>query len=221
MRCGSTYYGIYNGAAPGLLLLGAFGLLEFGRAVTARRAVFVAGYLALLAPAATLAFWPRHDESLETLQDYNTGLADLHHGQFGRARLKLERVYARRPDNTENVFALGNLYLAVGERARAKAFYRRTLELEPTHSRVLNNLGVLALEESRWELASRFLAHAVSLNPEDAKTYFLLARAQQGLGDLESARAAAARAVELDPVRVDFVALRDQLLAPSPPSALP
>ena len=58
--------------------------------------------------------------------------------------------------NAEINFAQGNLHLALGETGAAKDYYLSALRLDPEHVGVYNNLGVLALQESRWELAARF-----------------------------------------------------------------
>ena len=79
------------------------------------------------------------------------------------------------PYNAEINFAQGNLHLALGETGTAKSYYFSALHLDPEHVGTYNNLGVLALKESRWELASRFFRHALEHAPNNAKLYFLLA----------------------------------------------
>ena len=59
---------------------------------------------------------------------------------------------------------------------------------------VLNNLGVLALKEKRWPLAVLFLQSSLKIDATEAKTHYLLARAEQGNGDLAAARTALAEA---------------------------
>ena len=91
------------------------------------------------------------------------------------------------PDNAETNFALGNLWLARGDRDKAKWFYRRTLQLDPRHDRALNNLGVLAIEEKRWPLAEVFLCDSLRIEPNDAKTNYLLAQTRVALSNLDGA----------------------------------
>ena len=219
-------------AVPGLCLVGAYGLYAAWRAIRARQHVFCAIYAAALLAAATFAFWPVTDQTLLTLDDYNTAVADLDAYDLAaaraaagegsgapdprlleRARVKLERVYAISPWHAETLFALGNLWLAKGERTRAKSFYRQTLEQNGEHSRALNNLGVLAIEEKRWALAEAFLTRALEIDADNAKTFYLLAEARFQTHNRAGASAAIEHAVRLRPDQPRFLALRDQIAA--------
>jgi tetratricopeptide (TPR) repeat protein len=197
-------------AVPGLLLLGAFGLVELGREIFAAQWRPVGAYAAALAGACVLVCWPV-DPSLRSVDEFNSSLADIEQNRLGRAQEKLERVYAGHPNNAETVFALGNLWLAKGDRDRAKYFYRRTLELDPQHDRALNNLGALAAEEKRWPLAEAFLNGSLQIEPNDAKTSFLLAQVRWERHDFQGAREAIANAVRLQPDRPEFQKLSHEL----------
>jgi Flp pilus assembly protein TadD len=93
----------------------------------------------------------------------------------------------------------------------AKSFYLTTLRLDPQHEGSYNNLGVLALEEGRGQLAAAFFTKALQQNTRDAKTYYLLSRAHLDSGDSENARNEIEQAIRLDPSRPEFLALRDEL----------
>ena len=75
----------------------------------------------------------------------------------------------------------------------------------------MNNLGVLALEEDRWELAIRFFQGALQASPNDAKTHYLLARAFQGNGDLADAQNEIQLALQLKPEQPEFLQLQQSL----------
>ena len=199
-------------AVPGLLLLGSFGLVEICREVSAARWQSLAAYGAALAGACTLVCWPVA-ASIRSVDDFNSSLADLEQNRLGCAQEKLERVYAGHPDNAETAFALGNLWLAKGDRPRAKYFYRRTLQLDPKHDRALNNLGALAVEEQRWPLAEALLDSALEIEPDDAKTSYLLAEVRCEQHDLPGARVAIAQAVRLQPGSPEFQKLSRELSA--------
>ena len=98
-----------------------------------------------------------------------------------------------------------------GRPDRAKYFYRRTLELDPQHDRALNNLGALAVEEKRWPLAELFLNGSLRIDPDDAKTCYLLAQVRWEQHDLPGARAAIAHALRLQPNAPQFQKLSQQL----------
>lgn len=200
-------------AAPGLLLLGAYGLWSAAVSLHARRVGPTLLYAGLLAGSALAVFWPQSNAELLTLDDYNTALADLRANRLDRAQTKLERVVTVCPDNAESHFALGNLWLARGNRERAKDCYRRTMQLSPGHGAVLNNLGLLALEEHRPELATRFLERSLRFRPDSAHTLYLLASARLEHGEMPAARMAIDAALRLEPGRADFTILRDRLAA--------
>ena len=197
---------------PGLLLCGSFGVVEAWRELTTRRWVPTAAYAALLAAALVVVHRPV-DRRVLYIDDYNSSIADLEQNRLDRAQVKLERVFAGNPNDTETNFALGNLWLAKGDRVRAKRFYRRTLELDPHHDRALNNLGVMAIEEKRWPLAELFLSGSLQIDPDDAKTNFLLAQVRLERNDVNGAHAAMADAMRLRPGDQAFQKLSNEVEA--------
>ncbi len=199
-------------AVPGLLLLGSFGVVEGWRELRARHWLPLTAYATALALACLLVNRPV-DPALLYLDDYNSSLADLEQGRFDRAQHKLERVLLNNQENAETHFALGNLWLARGDRDKAKGFYRRTLQLDPRHDRALNNLGVLAIEEKRWPLAEVFLSNSLQIDPGDAKTNYLLAEVRYERHDLDGAHAAMTEALRLRPGEPSFHKLSDRLEA--------
>ena len=206
-------------AVPGLLLLGSFGAVEVWRELRDRHWGTLTAYAGVLAMACLLVNRPV-DQGLLYLDDYNSSLSDLEQNRLDRAQHKLERVLTGNPENAETNFALGNLWLARGDRDKAKNFYRRTLQLDPRHDRVLNNLGVLAIEEKRWPLAEAFLSNSLRIEPSDAKTNYLLAEARYERHDLDGAHAAMTEALRLRPGEPTFHKFSDQLEA-SRASAVP
>ena len=216
---------------PGLLLLAGFCAVELWRDLARRQWRAAAVYGGVLAVALLIVQRPVTEPGLLQVDEFNSALTDLEqgqidlaqhqdHGRLLRAQRKLEHVLAATPGSAESNFALGNVYLAQGDRNRAKALYRRTLELDPEHERVLNNLGVLAMEEKRWPLAARFLQGSLKIDATDAKTQYLLAQALRETGDVEGARAAAHEALRLRPDRPEFQNL-DRALSHPPPALSP
>ena len=202
---------------PGLLLLASFGLAEVWRDLSTRRwtgagvygVALVAAWLVVERPVAA---------DLQYLDEYNSSLTDMEQGRYGRAQQKLEHSLVNNPDSAETNFAMGNVYLAEGQRDLAKKFYRRTLQLDPAHDRVLNNLGVLASEESRWPLAEKFLQASLEIDASDAKTHYLLARARREQGNLPGATTAIDEAIRLQPGQPEFQRLAREISDPAPAS---
>ena len=143
-------------AVPGLLLFAAFGLWDFWESCVMARYRRAVVYVALVMLATLFVSQPKREASLWALDSYNTGLQALDLNHLEVAQRKLNLAYAYVPDNAELNFALGNLRLAQGDRDAAKSYYFTTLRLDPRHEGSYNNLGVLALEENRGQLAATF-----------------------------------------------------------------
>jgi hypothetical protein len=203
-------------AVPGLLLFAAFGLWELWRNIATARYALAGLFLLLLFFGTAFVSMPQKDPTLWALDTYNSGLQALDAQQIELARQRLDLAYAYSPHNAEINFAEGNLHLALRETDTAKSYYVSALRLDPEHVGVYNNLGVLALQESRWDLAARFFRHALEHAPNNAKLYFLLAQAELKAGERAAARRSIERAVELDPARPEFRALQQGLAEHSP-----
>ena len=78
---------------------------------------------------------------------------------------------------------------------------------------MLNNLGVLAIEEKRWPLAELFLSDSLAIEPGDAKTNYLLAEVRYERHDLDGAHVAMTEALRLRPDEPVFHKFNDQLEA--------
>jgi tetratricopeptide (TPR) repeat protein len=198
-------------AVPGLLLFAAYGLWELWQTSMSSNYRRVSVYCASLVTSAWFVSIPQRDSSLWALDSYNTGLLALDSNHLALAQQKLERAYSYVPENAEINFAIGNLRFAQGNAAAAKSYYLATLRLNPQHEGAYNNLGVIALQGSQWQLAEKFFSKALEQNPHDAKTCYLLAQAHLKVGDIRNASTAIAEAIKLNPNQPEFIALRDEI----------
>src|SRR5262249_27229473 len=148
-------------AVPGLLLFAAFGLCSFWQNIARGRVVNAIVYAGLLTTSAVFVAWPQRDPALWALDAYNSGRQALELNNLAQAEKKLPLAYSYVPENAETNFALGNLYLARHETARAKLFYAITLQLDRGHAGAYNNLGLVALTENQSELAADFFSQAL------------------------------------------------------------
>ena len=199
-------------AVPGLLAGAGVGLVWCWRMASAQRwRPLLTWYLLPLVAAVVLVTLPTRDPKLWALNRYHAGKSLLEHGHPVEADAEAARALAYAPLNAEINFLVANSRLALGDRAQAKEYYRRTLSLDPLHARAWNNAGVVALEEKNWEVAERLLTRATEIQPQNAKTFFLLARASQGRADFARALSTVQKALALDPARLEYQELRTQL----------
>ena len=198
---------------PGLFILAALGLYRLWRDCSLGRYSSVALQLGIVAASVFFITLPRHDPSLWALDAFNSGRLALDLNDLPSAERHLLRAHAFVPDNAEINFALGNLRLAQGDTTGAKSFYRAALQADGKHKGALNNLGVLALEERRWEMAIKFFQASIQADSADAKTHYLLARAELENGNTATALAEIQIALRLQPEQPEFRALLDAIRA--------
>jgi len=191
-------------AVPGLLILGAYGLWELWSFLNGARWAPALSYACAGIAVAMCIATPPADAALWSLDYYNTGIKALDEEDYPVARHDLETAYRYVPDNSEVNFALGLLWQQQGDKRRAETFYGKTLELNPRHLGAWNNLGVLASKEKAWPVAIRCFNQAVDIDPSDAKTHYLQARAFAELGQWDSARASIDEALRLGPGQKEF-----------------
>ena len=85
------------------------------------------------------------------------------------------------------------------------------LRLNPKHKGALNNLGLLALEDNKPAAAEPYLRRALEEDPENAKTFYLLAKAQLALGDLQNARISIERALQRNRDQAEYRQLQEEI----------
>src|SRR5262249_34367578 len=198
-------------AVPGLLLFAAFGLWSLWRDLVNADYQKAGAFVGCLVCGLTFVSWPQSDETLWSLDSYNSGLQALGAKRLSVAKQKLDLAYAYSPANAELNFAEGNLHLALGDRAVAKSYYLSALVLDQQHAGAFNNLGLIALTDNDPALAARCFRHAIQITPNDAKLHYLLAQADFASGQMKEASTQINTALELLPERPEFKVLRAQI----------
>jgi tetratricopeptide (TPR) repeat protein len=89
-----------------------------------------------------------------------------------------------------------------GQRAQAAECYQKALGIDPDRPEVLNNLGILSLEASRYAEAKALFARAIAQSPSYARAHLNLAGALWGLDRHDEALAEARTSVAMDPTAV-------------------
>jgi tetratricopeptide (TPR) repeat protein len=112
------------------------------------------------------------------------------------------------PENSETLFALGNLRLAQNNPVAAQSFYLAVINLDPQHKGAFNNLGVIALDVKEHSEAEKWFRRAEDVDPRNPKTHFLLAKTLLAKNDRTGARTEIDAAIQLKPDQPEFIALK-------------
>jgi hypothetical protein len=196
---------------PGLCIFAAIGLSGLWNDCSLGRYRRVALYLLTLTGAVWLITLPRTDPALWAMRPYDVGREALESGDLARAEEQFARARAYAPDNAEINLALGNLRLAQQNRSAAFSFYSTVLRIDPAHKGALNNLGVMTLEDGKFPEAREYFRKALKQEHGNAKTYYLLAKAELALGNVEDAKTAIANALKRAPAQPEYRQLQEQI----------
>ncbi len=214
-------------AVPGLLILGSCGLSRVWESISARRWGALLVSLLIFAASAAWVWQPVDPGLLRSQEPFNLAIGEMEVSQslrehedapgamvyLDRAQRHLETAQQFAPESIPLLFALGNLWQQKGDATQAKLLYLQVLARDSRHADALNNLGVLAMEEKQWSEAERLFAAALAIEPEDAKTHYLLARTLLAQGRPSEARTAIDAAVRLQPGVPEFTDFRQKLPA--------
>jgi len=200
-------------AVPGLILMAVTGLWEFWIFLLHGKWAQTGLYAAGTAASVLFVAQPQDDPGLWSLDYYNTGIKATEADDLASAEKNMAIAYEYVPENSEINFAFGNIWLKKGDRTMAKKFYRRAIEINARHSSAYNNLGVLAMEEKRWKLAETFFQRSIGIEPDDAKTHYLLAKVELELNELPEAQAEIGIALKFKSDQPEFQALEQEIRA--------
>ena len=115
----------------------------------------------------------------------------------GNARSSLETAVRIAPKSAEVQYAYGVYEMGVGDKAQAKTYWTKSLELHPQHFRALISLSQELLGENKPSEAVPFLQRAIRTEPSSWRAHALMAEAHLRQGSLEESIKQAERALEL------------------------
>jgi len=99
----------------------------------------------------------------------------------------------------ESYFELAHCYEALGQVVQAIDSYQKAQEMDPTDSRIYNNMGIGYLYLGGLEQAAACFQKAISFDPENAMALNNLAFYYLQTGNLEMAEGVARKVLSLDP----------------------
>jgi tetratricopeptide (TPR) repeat protein len=135
----------------------------------------------------------------------------LESNNLSLAEKKLAVAYAYVPENSETLFALGNLRFAQNDPSTAQSFYRSVLNLDPHHKGAFNNLGVIAFDSKKYPEAEKWFRQAERIDPRNAKIHFLLAKTLLARSHRDEAKVEIDTAIQLRPEQSEFTQLRKKM----------
>ena len=115
----------------------------------------------------------------------------------GEARSSLEKVLKVAPQNPEVQYLFGVCELIQKNDEKAKAYWTKTLELDPQHYRALMSMSEALLEENQLAEAVSYLERAEKAEPTAWRPHALFAEAYLKQGKSDEAVRQARRAQEL------------------------
>ena len=136
---------------------------------------------------------PRYFEAL-----YFLGSVLVKLGKYEDAKRAFQQAAEVRADDVRVHLGLAEVYQREGDTARAEAALRRVADLSPANFPAQANLGLLLIENKRYQEAVVALQRATALEPKNARAWSALGRAQLELGSMVDAEKNLRQAIELD-----------------------
>lgn len=104
--------------------------------------------------------------------------------------------------NIKNARVYANLawgYKCIGDIEKTKNYYYAAIEVNPNEAKYYCNLGVIFLEEAKFEAAMASLEKARSMNPSLVETYINLSNLYERIGDINRSIKASVDALKINP----------------------
>ena len=114
-------------------------------------------------------------------------------GDWPHARLRCEQLLAEEPGNAEAIHLMAAVCSGEGGHAEAAAYFKRALEIQPRRATWWRDLGIVFAAANQWADAVDAFAQGVALDPADAASLGLHARALFESGRYEAASSAYGR----------------------------
>jgi tetratricopeptide (TPR) repeat protein len=145
-------------------------------------------------------------ESLDYMTDLSSAYLDA--GMLDKAAALLEKLVAKNPTNPDIFYKVARSHhLAIAEDKdnatlhlqKAKEYYQKTIDLDPTYSDAMYYLGTLYMDNDQdYANAVKYFEDYIKLVPEDKVAWARLAQCYGKLGEEEKAIEAAKKLDELE-----------------------
>ena len=129
---------------------------------------------------------------------YLLGLVQLRKGLFAESKESLQQASQIKPGDVRVHLGLAEVYENLGDRGMAEASLRRVVATAPSNVVALINLGIILIEDKRYQDAVRVLEKAGEVDRKNPRVWSALGRAQLELGLMKEAERNLKLALELD-----------------------
>ncbi|HLJ76479.1 MAG TPA: tetratricopeptide repeat protein [Acidobacteriaceae bacterium] len=139
------------------------------------------------------------ESSAEAAKLFDKAHTEWLHRNFDGAQSDLQQAVKTNPQFAQAWYLLGRLQMRTSV-ADAVASLEKAAELDPKFEPPCLYLGAIAMEKRDWPTAAKWADRALALDPAGSPLlWYVSAQADYHLGKNEAARAAAQRALDLDP----------------------
>jgi predicted CXXCH cytochrome family protein len=147
--------------------------------------------------------FPASDEAAKDLRDYALAWQSIVNSGMTMAEPKAEQLLRAALQNAPNdpalLSALGYIAQERGDFDRARSFYKKALELDPTLVEAITNLGVLEAQQGNTTEAIKLWQFAFERAPGRSEIGMNLSRTFCGASQFEAARDAVVRVLRFNP----------------------
>jgi len=187
----------------------------------------------------TFTFQPYYFERKKAEQDKKVdkhiAIAEEHarRKEFFSAEYEFKNALKVDNDNLRANFGIGNVYLEMGEKEKARDVFVKISHIEAIfeeqNKHFFNECAIQLRKQELYDESIEYYLKAISLSPNDENLYFNLARAHFEKGEGEKARQYANKALEIKPSFKEGKALINYMdsraekgeAAPAPPAKEP
>jgi tetratricopeptide (TPR) repeat protein len=130
------------------------------------KAAPTAGDAALIESDIWKIWFESGDPALDTLMD--TGSVAMQGGDYQGALAAFDAIIKKKPDFAEGWNRRATLYYLMGDYDKSVADIAKTLKLEPRHIGAISGLGLIRMQQERFEDAEKAYLHVLAISPKNA-----------------------------------------------------
>jgi tetratricopeptide (TPR) repeat protein len=124
---------------------------------------------------------------------------DILNGKLAAAAGCCNRILSSDPDHIQALHLSGMIAYRAGHMPEAEVYLKKAIDLCPSDARIVNDLGLVYLEQRQFQQAPACFQKALQLNPRMAEAQCNLGLVLKNTGDLKTAQNAFQQAIAIRP----------------------